>query len=286
MSYYRNPRYGRVYGNPIATPVGRIAWPALAEPRKSKTKEGKDIENFEFTIAFQKDDPKAEKFLADLDYMVHGDASSDEKGMLEVYNDNSRTTIDIPGDIVRDGDKYDLEKYPYYANCWVVYARNSAEAIKVKDIKRKEIDPKTVVGGMLCVGVVTPHLGPTGISFKGDTVQLVKDDGVRFGGGSRNVDHLLAAIEEDVEESEEPTESLELETEEVEETPPPAPKKATPTRTPPVAQGRDAVKQAVEKRAARAVAQPTAPATTLKGTPPGAKVVTTGKGKNLALNNL
>ncbi len=61
--YYKHPQYGRVYGDAIRTPIGRIAWPSLVEPKKSKTPDGKDIERFEVTLLLDKEDKSKAKSL-------------------------------------------------------------------------------------------------------------------------------------------------------------------------------------------------------------------------------
>ncbi len=192
-------------------------------------------------------------------------------------------------ELLKDGDTFDLEKYPYYAGKYIIQARNT-NAIGVKDVNKNDIDPSVVKGGVKGLLIVTPHIGPTGLSFRGERLQFIEDDGERFGGSLRNVDALLDNLEEETEEEKEvePIEEVETEVvEEVEETPPPV-KKVAPAK--PIASKalppKAATPPAPTNKAEAAANLRAQMAAKVQKAPPVGKAVTTGKGKNLALDNL
>jgi len=273
--HYKSPKTGRVYANePIWTPVGRLAWVYLKEP-KTDTFDGKDTIRYKCSVILPKGDIKTENFLAALDTLVN----EKNEGMLALYNDKNKTKIGLADALLQDGDESDLEKYPYYANSFILGAAKPGDkSVDVRGPKGKGdlVDPAFLQGGMMGRLLVVPHIGPTGLSFKLEVVQFAKDDGVRFGGSTRNLDKFLDAIDGECSAEECAVEASEdaLPEEEAAEEAPPAPvaKVVAPKVTAaPVAKANPAA-------AMRAQMAAKAPA--------GGKVVTTGKGKNLALNNL
>lgn len=288
MGYYRHPQYGRVYGKSIGSPKGRIAWPSLLEKRKSTTPDGTEIERYEATLCIAKDDPKSDVFLDELNGMIMGN-ETEEKGMLATFNEKTKAKLALDSEYLKDGDLFNMEKYPYYKGMWILQARSSKD-VGLRGPNKEVIDGSQIVGGCICKFVVTPHLGPTGLSFALERVQFLEDDGVHFGGAGRNLDQFL----DDVTGGNAPSEETEVEEEApaeepVEEAPKPV-AKAAPS---PAAARLQAAQANAGKKVAAKVA---APAASLKGKSPEqvraelraqtSKVVTTGKGKNLAMDNL
>lgn len=182
--YGRSKKYNRVYGNPVKTPIGRFSWPYLSEPKVGELN-GKVISNYEVQLLIDKSSPELQEFQVNLQTMANE--------MLELYNKYAPAKL-AGVDVFKDGDGYDHEKYPYYANTFVLATRNS-EKPKVLNATKAEITPDTITPGVKGRLVVIPHLGPTGISYRVERVQFLEDDGVRFGGGKRDYDGLLDAIE-------------------------------------------------------------------------------------------
>lgn len=180
--------YGHVYGDTVGTPTGRIVWPALLTPKPGMVdpKTGKEgPPKYEVNLLLKKDDKNTKKFVAMLNEYV-GE-------MVKVFNKAAKArgvkiTIE---QALRDGDDVDLykpDKGAYYAGHWVLRARHGEQPI-ICNTERdgdswKEIDPKAIQGGMLCRLVVSPMITSGGqLTFLLTYVQLVKDDGTRFGGG-------------------------------------------------------------------------------------------------------
>lgn len=285
--YYKHPKFGHVYGELIATPVGRLVWPSLIAPRTSNY-EGADITKYEVTVALDKSDPQTDVFLDKLDGMIAG-----ADGMLALFNHKAAAKISLDS-LIKDGDEFNLEKYPYYAGKYVLKATNK-EAVPVKDKFKATIDPSVIIGGVIGRLVVTPLLTARGLSFRLERVQFIEDDDTRIGGSVRgDVDSFLTDLDEPT-EADEVLEETEVEEEvEVEEKP-----KATVRSRPLVAQSpSQAMKQgrpanvAAATVAAPANGAPKVTAAELRARAAAtaksqqATVSKTGKGKSLALNNL
>lgn len=194
--YYKHPKFGRVYGEALATPRGRACWISLVNPKdppppSAGQPPGKP--RYEATILLQKDNAKVISFVKALHVMV--------QEMLVEYNQGNKAKLAIDSELY-DGDAADLEKYPYYAGCWTLLARNEKQPEVVNSSKPKPqaIAKSGIIGGNLIRLIVTPHIGPTGVSFKLNIAQFVDDDGVRFGGGVRDYSAMLVddeAVDED-----------------------------------------------------------------------------------------
>lgn len=193
---YKHPKYGMVYGEARPTPEGRLVWPSLVEPKDPPPpEEGEQpgSPRYESTILLSKDSPEVANFLADMKAMT------DE--MLILFNLKRPAKLG-QCDILKDGDAFDMEKYPYYKNNWVVLARNK-EQPKCIGANKKPLEDLTVLkGGCLVKGVITPLITGHGISYKLEVIQFIKDDGTRFGGGVKDLTSLLEACEDDNNEQE------------------------------------------------------------------------------------
>jgi hypothetical protein len=176
--YYKHPKYGNTYGLPINTPTGRCAWPHLIAPEPAppaKPGEPQGAPRYAITIILPKAEKTVQEFLKAVDIMV--------KEMLVVYNQGQKAKLAIDS-ILNDGDNFDLEKYPYYRDSWILIARN-AKLPSVVDGKKNLIPVEAISGGMFVRANVTPLLTGKGLSFKLEALQRVKDDNTRFAGASR-----------------------------------------------------------------------------------------------------
>lgn len=193
--FYIHPQYKRLYGDKIVTCRVAAAWPALAIPRLPPAMEGQPpgAPRYEATLVINKDDKDAASFLTNLNAMV--------KEMVLQYNaaakKDARPQLAIEDSLI-DGDsgKFPLDKYPYYKNCWLLIARNTKQPV-FKDYKGEAFADGTLFkGGDITRAEITPHLGPTGISFKLEAIQLIKRGTEPMGGGMPNHGELLAEEED------------------------------------------------------------------------------------------
>lgn len=222
--FYKHPKFGHCYGLALPTPVGRCCWPSLVKPKDPPPPQpGKEPgqPRYELNLLLDKTDPVVVKFAE----LVKG--MTDE--MLEQFNEKKPTKLSCTQVFV-DGDTFDMEKYPFYRGMWVLTARNSSQPQVVDSgIGKKPamIDHAAIIGGMKCRMVITPMITTSGISYKLAVAQLVEDDGVRFGGGTRDMISFLDALGGDAEEVVAPTTATEVvKAEYVPE--PPAPAAETP----------------------------------------------------------
>lgn len=195
--HWKHPQFGMVFAGEFPTPVGRLAWPTLITPKDPPPPKPGDAPGkprYEVTILLPKEDAKVKTFCEAVD--------KDAKEAIAYFNQGRGATI---GDCMLfgkngDGDAYDHEKYPYYKGHWVLVARNS-EKTPDKDIIGANVNEpfkrEDIKGGMLARLVVQVLITAHGISYKLKCVQIKPDDGVRFGGGSRDVRDLLDDLIED-----------------------------------------------------------------------------------------
>ena len=180
----------RVYAkDAVLTPIGRVSFPSLVEARKREF-QGNETEAFEFSILLDKNDPEVQAFEADLLAL--------SKEMVQLYNQKKPDNLPKLGDVdnvFKDGNKANLEKYPMQEGMHVLIARNSKRP-EVID-KAGDVDPQLVKAGMKVRAYVTPHFGGTGISYRAELLQVVEDDGVRFGGSRPDYKSLIKEINED-----------------------------------------------------------------------------------------
>lgn len=189
----KSKNYGHVYGETVRTPAVRVAWPSLTKPKESpfKNEDGsqKTPPRYELTFLLPKDTKDTVAFLDNLESL------KDE--MVDAFNHKRPTKIQVDSLGVKDGDDFDLEKYPYYENHFVLIARNTAKPAVRGAKKDTVLEASEVQGGCLCWGYLTPLCTAHGISFKLEIVQLLKDDGQRFGGG-RKAESLMEDYESGV----------------------------------------------------------------------------------------
>lgn len=201
--YWKHPQYGMVYMGEVVTPRGNICWPGgLAKPKDAppaKEGEKQGAPRYEGTLILDKSDPEVIKFVNQLEALTDGG--------LKLFNEKRSATISIASIFGKygDGDSWDLEKYPYYKNKWVMVARN-VEQPKIVDYNRGHIEPTDIKGGMPGRFVATPLITAHGVSYKLLIVQKFEGEYQPMAGGAREVMDLLADLEEDKDVSESQTE--------------------------------------------------------------------------------
>lgn len=194
--YWKHPKFGHVYINneALSTPLVRVAWPALKSARADSTNDKGETIKGKYELVFVL--PKKNADVKNLNKAVQAMT----KGMLELYNKGNPAKL-ATCESFKDGDAFDHEKYPYYKNSWILLARNNNEPSMIgkkkdKNGKFEKVDPKLVQGGTLCRGIVTPIVSAKGISFQLISVQLVEDDGTRYGGGAPAAESYHKLFEE------------------------------------------------------------------------------------------
>lgn len=216
-THSKHKTFGHVYSQEsYGTPQGRLVWLYLDKPKDPpKPKDGQESSSpprYEATILLPKSD-KAVKTFASLVEEVAGE-------MVELFNKGRSAKIAIE-DVFKDGDSetFDKEKYPYYKGCWVLTARNAKNDFAVLNNKGESIEATKPVGGNVGALVILPMITSYGISYKLEAVQLIKDDGVKFGGGSRSIEKIKNALKTlcTIDEDEEDTSVDEEDTEETTE---------------------------------------------------------------------
>lgn len=180
---YKHPKFGFVYGEAMVLPFGRCAWPSLVKPKDPPPpKEGEQPgqPRYEITYLLDKSDPKVQGWMAAIAKMG--------AEMLKLFNEGRKAKLSIE-EYAKDGNSFDLEKYPYYKDQLVLVARN-AKVPTFVDKKKKELSAEAIQGGMIVGGVVTPLITAHGMSYKLEVVQLWEDDGKRFAGSNRSGSYL------------------------------------------------------------------------------------------------
>lgn len=183
----------RAYGITTVSIEGTFVWPHLVNGKPFKEKDGTikpNSERFEVEFLFEKGTPEAKVF---------GDAVRQQADvLLEVYNEHqTKQKMGAIEVLFEDGDKKNLDKYPFYKNKWSLIARlavdKKVEIYNSLSGETVEAGPDFVKGGMEGRIIFQPHLGPTGLSFKLEGVEVTKDSGQRFGGGGRDLKAILTA---------------------------------------------------------------------------------------------
>lgn len=175
--YYKHPTYKHVYGVDMKTPEGRLCWVSLVTPKPPHPENPEGQPRYEFQLLLDKTSKETAEFLAELDSII--------KEMVLVYNDKRPTSIAV-NELVKDGDAFDLEKYPYYKGMWVLTARNAKQITTLSTNEDGSQGPCSVdypQGGMKAKAIIQPLITAHGASYKAKAVRVTEDDGVRYGGG-------------------------------------------------------------------------------------------------------
>lgn len=217
--FTRHPKYGHVYGHKIVTPVGRLAWPYLVSPREGMDSvNGKGQPRYEATILLDEKNPKVSEFVAEVEKMATGMASLFNRSDVTAEDDDDtegtpfsrklkkqKKRVQLnPADltIVKTEEDFDIKKYPQYKGMYVLVARNADKPVLI-GINKTEVGTYTPVeaakfiAGLLVRFVITPLLTIHGLSYKLNDVQLIRDDGKRYG-GQQDSSGLLAEAEADL----------------------------------------------------------------------------------------
>lgn len=183
--YYKHPKFKHVYGEELNTPAGRIAFVHLVTPQDPPPPEPGQAPGqprFEATLVLDKNSQYVGPFLEEIATMA-GE-------MLDCYNEGNPAKLSIES-VVKDGDSYDMEKYPYYKNSWILVARNVKQPESL-DSQAENIAHSSFIGGQQCRFRVQPLITSKGLSYKLKVVQLLRDDGTRFAGGVKDYKNLMA----------------------------------------------------------------------------------------------
>lgn len=185
---YKPDAYGGIYGDTYNTPVGRLFWLHLKEPKPVTfaPKEGQApaAPKFEATCCFDKSNPKTATLKESLQKEVDA--------MIAHYNQGKKMKLGSC-ELFQDGDNDVLaEKYPWLRGTWFVTARTRTfEPTKLID---KTGDPYAIAdlnSGNKGRIAFQPRIGATGISYSLQAVQFWEDDGQRFGGKGKEASEMF-----------------------------------------------------------------------------------------------
>jgi len=205
---YKHPKYGHVYGPSIKAPKGRFSWPALTTPKDPPPPEpgaAPGTPRYELTLLLDKKSDKTVLFFKHIAEIA--------KEMETLFNQGRKGSKVSLGEYYTDGDDFIAsredyaEKYPYYKGKYVIVVRNAKqpqifgaagdEEDEGGNPVLPEIDPSEVHAGMKGRVILNPLFTAHGVSYKLEAVQVLEDDGTRYGGGAPNFASLLADSDED-----------------------------------------------------------------------------------------
>lgn len=196
--FYKHPRFGHVYGDILATPIVRCAWPSLVTPKDpppAKPGEAQGVAKYEVTLILDPKDEKHVAFIKQVKEMT--------KAMTALYNDNNSAPLGVCA-IGKDGNKLNAEdKYLYYEDKIVIAARNASKPV-VYAFDMSVADASIIQGGNLVKAILTPIVSAKGVSYRLSKIRFIKDDGVKFGGGvSDSKMTAMLSDDEDIESNKE-----------------------------------------------------------------------------------
>lgn len=190
-AYYKHPVYKFVKDNDILiTPPGRVCWLSLVTPKPGMKQDDGTVgkPKYGLTQMLPKGLPAVDAFIAE--------ASKKVQEMLVLYNQGSPTELKI-NQILRDGDTFDLEKYPFYKGMWILNATHTDQPkVLNNEIPPVDMDPALIKGGMTGRLVVQLVVTGKGASYQIGCLQYLSDDGTRYGGGVKDYKGLLSKLEE------------------------------------------------------------------------------------------
>lgn len=204
--YYKDPRFGHVYGYTVATPKGRLIWPQLVEPGEGYEYKGQQVEGkYEATILLDAKSKDTERFMD-----IIKDQAQVMEDMFNAPSKNSagkgkgkkiKLSLDFDQIFTHadDADWVDQEAYPYYKDTIILKARSSKPPVVRQADGKGAFDVADLEGGMIVVFGVAPMITSSGgVTFQLKIVQFVKDDGKRFGGGGFNINKVADEVLSDL----------------------------------------------------------------------------------------
>lgn len=175
-NYKKSLKYGQVYGDTIPTPVCRLVWPALKEPKAPPPPlpgQQQGLPRYEVGLLFPKNSQEHVAWFVKVGTML---------GEMLVEFNKGRGAKLASVDPAKDGDTFDMQKYPYYKDQYVLTARNTAAPTLIDGLKAPA-DPAIFTGGCLVRAVITPLITSAGATYKLMIAQFIKNDGVAFASG-------------------------------------------------------------------------------------------------------
>lgn len=189
--YKKAEKSGVVYGMDMKTPAGRLIWNSL-----DKAKPG---------MKFDDGKQGAPAFVTNLVLDINDATKAfmkvvkEEVGkQLEVFNKGEKVKISDP-QLYKTEDDFDLEKYPFLKGK-IVIAANKKEARGrpvIVNKAKEDISGASVEGGMLGRLVIAPYVHSKGVAYQLSIVQVLDDDGTRFGGSSNYSEQARALLDDD-----------------------------------------------------------------------------------------
>lgn len=184
MSEFYMNKFGNVFGEMMATPIGRANFINLKTPN-TKYQPAK----YGLSILFEKKDAAVK---TGLNVMI-----KHCKDLIAFAASKGKKTEEFTVGPIRDGDSDKTSKYQGFAGKWFISAKNASQPDMIMMGKKMEVaSPDLFLPGVLVRATVSPIIYDDGVSWKVHAVQFVKDDGVRFYGGP-DPKSLLAALDED-----------------------------------------------------------------------------------------
>lgn len=186
-----NPKWGGIYGQDIASPLGRIAFVSLDKA----TGQNGQTPKYGLALLVSKTDEAQKVYLKKMMDMM--------KLMIkDLWGDRAAEMIKkIKRGFFADGDASSStgKTYEGYPGNWVINARNAEPNGHSQGFKilNAGMAPEAFEGGMICRLTVQPYLNADGFSQSLRAVKLIKDDGIRFGGApdpTGVIDHLDEAV--------------------------------------------------------------------------------------------
>lgn len=199
--FYKHPQYGTIYGDTIATPIGRAAWPFLVNAKPAmepKAGQAAGLPRYEVTLILDPSDQKVVDWLKAVKIMT--------KEMVALYNEGKPAKLGECA-IAKDGNEFDTEKYPYYQGKIILALRNAAKP-EVYNAEMQLADNSIITGGNLIKAVITPLVTAHGVSYKLMKARFIKDDGTKFAGGVNNAAVVAMLGDDETEVSVEATAKL------------------------------------------------------------------------------
>lgn len=190
-AYKKAEKSGVVYGMDMKTPAGRLIWNYLDKAKKGmKFDDGKEGAPAYVTNIVLDINDATKAFIK---------VVKEEVGkQLEVFNKGEKVKISDP-QLYKTEDDFDTEKYPFLKGK-VVIAANKKEARGrpvIVNKAKEDISGASVEGGMIGRLVIAPYVHSKGVAYQLNIVQVLDDDGTRFGGSSDYTAQAKALLDDE-----------------------------------------------------------------------------------------